>query len=490
MVLIWLSSLLVLLVASLLTPFFGVKHKRLMMWLGIGVLTYAIIAHALVTDHVLTQGAFTYQFGGHDATLGVSFLVDPLALLINGMILVLSWLIFLYGWANTKLDFEVSETPRYVTLSFILIFSMMSMVYANDLFNTYVFMEIMAITTCAIISVKRKKENYAAAFRYLMLNEVGSLSYLLGLGFVYILTGHLNMAAAAEGLSVSWSLHPTAVFVALALMVLGLMIKAAIFPLHVWLPDAHASAPSTSSAMLSAIVIKVYLVVLYKVLYRVFGLSVVFAFGLQWVLLGLALAGMVMGSLFAMAQRDTKRMLGYSSVSQVGYILLGLSLGTPLGISAALFHIVSHALLKSALFLSVGSFITQYGKRSVRSLRGLGLQMPLSTAVFSLAALGMIGIPLTSGFLAKWRLGLALADVAPWVIVMVLLSSVLNAIYYLPIIIDFYLKPNVEKQTTITFDRVPKRMLAVLLVFGLFILFLGVFPLWLTQWIDTAIGGG
>lgn len=246
--------------------------------------------------------------------------------------------------------------------------------------------------------------------------------------------------------------------------------------------------------MLSAIVVKVYLAVLYKVLYRVFGFSAIAALRFDWVLLALAMLGMVMGSLFAMAQKDVKRMLGYSSVSQVGYILLGLSLGTPLGVNAALFYMVSHALLKSALFLSVGSFIAQYGKRSVRSLRGLGLQMPFSTAVFSLAALGMIGILLTSGFLAKWRLGLALAEVAPWIILVVLGSSILNAMYYLPIIIDFYLKPNDEKQLNITYDRVPKRMLVVLGVFALMIVSLGVYPLWLSAWIEKAleamIGGG
>ena len=484
---LWLSSLLSILIAALVMPFFGVQRKRLMMWFGCGVLTYALIAHAFTTMFVLREGAFTYQFGGHEATLGVSFLIDPLALLINGMILLLSWLIFFYGWANTKMDFEKAETHRYVALTFILVFSMMSMVYTNDLFNTYVFMEIMSITTCAIISVKRKKENYAAAFRYLMLNEIGSLSYLLGLGFVYVLTGHLNIDAAASGMRVAFATHSTAAVMGLSLMVLGLMIKAAIFPLHVWLPDAHASAPSTSSAMLSAIVVKVYLVVLYKVLYRVFGFTALYAIRFDWVLLTLAMLGMVMGSLFAMAQKDVKRMLGYSSVSQVGYILLGLSLGTPLGVSAALFHIVSHALLKSALFLSVGSFIAQYGKRRVRSLRGLGLQMPISTTVFSIAALGMIGIPITSGFLAKWALGLALADVAPWVILVVLGSSVLNAMYYLPILIDFYLKPNDEKQVTLTIDRVPKRMLVVLGVFALLIVGLGLYPVWLNLWIERAL---
>jgi multicomponent Na+:H+ antiporter subunit D len=270
-------------------------------------------------------------------------------------------------------------------------------------------------------------------------------------------------------------------------MVIGVSIKAAIYPMHIWLPDAHGSAPSTSSAILSAIVVKVYLIVLMKLIYRIFGFIIVETLGLRIILMIMAVAGMLVGSLFAMAQKDSKRMLGYSSVSQIGYIVLGISLGTPLGLYAAIFHIISHGILKSSLFLSVGSFISEKGIRRLDDFKGLAVKMPLATAVFTISALGMIGIPITSGFIAKWRLGLALSEISWWLIGVVLLSSLMNAIYYLPILIDFYLKPNKEHQTHLTWDGMPKRMAFVLVFLALLGLTIGIFPGLIEGLIENAV---
>lgn len=487
MINLWLSSLLSLLVAALIVPFFKTNHKTAMMWFSLFILTFALIAQVLITRYVILNGSFFYAFGGHQGGLGISFLVDEFSVLIATFIISLTWLIFIYGWANIKADFEKAETARYVNLIFIMIFSMVSMVYTHDLFNTYVFMEIMSITTVAIISVKQKKENYSAAFRYLMLNEVGSLSFLFGIGMLYMIGGHLNMSAVALVIQQGWPLYSWNIGLALGLMILGLGIKSAIYPMHVWLPDAHGSAPSTSSAILSSIVVKVYLVVLIKVIYRIFGFSIVSSLGLHVLLTVLAVLGMIIGSLFAMAQKDSKRLLGYSSVSQIGYIVLGISLGTELGLYAAIFHIISHGILKTSLFLSVGSFISEKKIRKTHEFRGLGVKMPLATAVFTISSLGMIGIPMTSGFIAKWQLGLALSEISWWLIGVVLLSSLLNAVYYLPIIIDFYLKPNPEHQTQLTWDGMPKRMAFVLLFLALSGLTIGLFPGLIQTFIDLAV---
>ena len=487
MINLWIISLLSLLVAALIVPFFKTKHKRAMMWFSLTVLTFALIVQILIARYVTLNGAFYYAFGGYESTLGISFLVDSFSVLIATFIIGLTWLIFVYGWANIKSDFEKSETARYVNLVLIMIFSMVSMVYTNDLFNTYVFMEIMSITTVAIISVKQKKENYSAAFRYLMLNEVGSLSFLFGIGMLYMIGGQLNMEAVALVIEQGWPLYSWNIGLALGLMILGIAIKSAIYPMHVWLPDAHGSAPSTSSAILSSIVVKVYLVVLIKVLYRIFGFEIVASLGLDHLLTLLAVLGMIIGSLFAMAQKDSKRLLGYSSVSQIGYIVLGISLGTTLGLYAALFHIISHGILKTSLFLSVGSFISEKKLRKTHEFKGLGVKMPLATAVFTVSSLGMIGIPITSGFIAKWQLGLALSEISWFLIGVVLLSSLLNAVYYLPILIDFYLKPNPEHQTQLTWDGMPKRMAFVLIFLALTGLTIGLFPGLLESFIQLAV---
>jgi multicomponent Na+:H+ antiporter subunit D len=487
MINLWMTSLLSLLVAALIVPFFKTHHNRAMMLFSLVVLTFALISQVLIMRYVLLNGSFYYAFGGHQGPLGISFLVDEFSVLIATFIISLTWLIFIYGWANIKADFEKSETSRYVNLVFIMIFSMVSMVYTNDLFNTYVFMEIMSITTVAIISVKQKKENYSAAFRYLMLNEVGSLSFLFGIGMLYMIGGHLNMDAVALVIAQGWPAYGWNIGLALGLMILGLAIKSAIYPMHVWLPDAHGSAPSTSSAILSSIVVKVYLVVLIKVIYRIFGFSIVSTLGLHTLLMVLAILGMLIGSLFAMAQTDSKRLLGYSSVSQIGYIVLGISLGTPLGLYAAIFHIISHGILKTSLFLSVGSFISEKKIRKTHEFRGLGVKMPLATGVFTISSLGMIGIPITSGFIAKWQLGLALSEISWWLIGVVLISSLMNAIYYLPIVIDFYLKPNPEHQVHWTWDGMPKRMAFVLIVLALSGLTFGLFPGLIETFIEQAV---
>lgn len=487
MINLWLTSLLSLLIAALFVPFFKTKHKRAMMWFSLVVLTFALIAQILIARYVYLNGSFFYAFGGYQGGIGISFLVDEFSVLIATFIISLTWLIFIYGWANIKSDFEKAETARYVNLIFIMIFSMVSMVYTHDLFNTYVFMEIMSITTVAIISVKQKKENYSAAFRYLMLNEVGSLSFLFGIGMLYMIGGQLNISAVALVVQQGWPLYSWNIGLALGLMILGLAIKSAIYPMHVWLPDAHGSAPSTSSAILSSIVVKVYLVVLIKVIYRIFGFGIVSFLGLNVILTVMAVLGMIIGSLFAMAQKDSKRLLGYSSVSQIGYIVLGISLGTPLGLYAAIFHIISHGILKTSLFLSVGSFISEKKIRKTHEFRGLGVKMPLATAVFTISSLGMIGIPITSGFIAKWQLGLALSEISWWLIGVVLLSSLLNAIYYLPIIIDFYLKPNPENQIILTWDGMPKRMAFILIFLALSGLTMGLFPGLIETFIELAV---
>ena len=487
MINVWMTSLIGLVVAALLVPFFKTKQKTLMMWFSLSMLTFALVAQILIGRYVFIYGPFYYAMGGYVGGFGISFLVDAFSVLLASFIILITWLIFIYGWANIKSDIEVSETSRYVNLVFIMIFSMVAMVYTHDLFNTYVFMEIMSITTVAIISVKQKKENYSAAFRYLMLNEVGSLSFLFGIGMLYMIGGHLNIDAVAMVINQGWPAYSWNIGLALGLMVIGVSIKAAIYPMHIWLPDAHGSAPSTSSAILSAIVVKVYLIVLIKLIYRIFGFVIVEALGLRIILMIMAVAGMLVGSLFAMAQKDSKRMLGYSSVSQIGYIVLGISLGTPLGLYAAIFHIISHGILKSSLFLSVGSFISEKGIRRLDDFKGLAVKMPLATAVFTISALGMIGIPITSGFIAKWRLGLALSEISWWLIGVVLLSSLMNAIYYLPILIDFYLKPNKEHQTHLTWDGMPKRMAFVLVFLALLGLTLGIFPGLIEGLIENAV---
>ncbi|MCR3905971.1 MAG: monovalent cation/H+ antiporter subunit D family protein [Tenericutes bacterium] len=479
-------NLLLLLSAALVIPLFKKRAFTLTLVLGFIVLLLVFASSVVLLIHVNSNGAFYYRFGNYTGFIGIELLIDSFSVFFTTFILFLTMLIYIYSCGDATDGIHEKEYGRYYILLFILLFSMFGIIYTNDLFNTYVFMEILAITTCSIISIKRKKENYTASFRYVMLNEIGSLSYLFGVALLYMITGYTNIELVFTTLQDIWHIYPSNIIIAIGFMVVGIGIKAAIFPFHIWLPDAHSHAPSSSSAILSAIVVKVYLLIMIKVLFRVFGIDILQAFNLPMIIMIIAGFGMIMGSFFALAQKDVKRMLGYSSVAQIGYIVLGIGLMTYIGLTAAFFHIISHGLMKAALFLCVGAIIYYKKIRNVNQFDGIGYKMPLTLVVFSIAALGMIGIPLTSGFISKLNLGVAaLASGQIVFIVIIVISGLLNAMYYLPIMISAFLKGKKNEEST-GIEKIPKTMLVPILILGALILFLGIYPNIISSLLEAA----
>lgn len=481
-------NLMLLMGMALAIPLFRKRAFNRTLVIGFLVMLLVLVLTVVMFVHVLQHGSISYHFGNHPAAFGIQLLVSPFSAFFSMFILFLALLVYVYSCGDATEGIEEKEYGRYYILLFILMFSMTGILYTNDLFNIYVFIEILSITTCAIISIKRKKETYTSAFRYVMLNEIGSLSYLFGVAMLYMITGYTNIELVSQTLTTVWTSYAPNVIIALGFMVIGIGIKAAIFPFHIWLPDAHASAPSTSSAILSAIVVKVYVLILVKLLFKVYGLDILHALKIPLVLTIVAATGMIMGSVFAIAQKDVKRMLGYSSVAQIGYIVMGIGLLSFMGLRAAFFHIISHGLMKAALFLSVGIVIFYKKNRQVKGFDGLGFQMPLTMGVFALAGFGMIGLPLTSGFIAKLNLGLAVLDAGKgFLIGIIVLSAFLNIIYYLPIIIAAFLKTGPEEPRPTTIEKVPKLMLVPVVMLGLLILFLGLFPNLVMEWVEAAV---
>ena len=481
-------NLVLLLTTALIIPFTQKISFKTTKIMGFAVLAIVLVSNILLLNYVQSEGAFYYNLGGYSRTIGIEFYLNRLSVFFTLFVILLAIIIFTYSTKDIEHDVYAQDYGRYYTLVFILLFSMLGIVYTNDLFNTYVFMEILSITTCSIISIKRSKKNYTAAFRYLMLNEVGSLSYLFGVALLYMVTGHLNIGLAAESIQQVWHLYPSNIVIALGFMVIGVSIKAAIFPFHIWLPDAHSTAPSASSAILSAIVVKVYIIIMLKVLLKLIGVDILVSLNIPMFLTIIAASGMLIGSLFALGQKDVKRMLGYSSIAQIGYIVLGISLMSPLGLTASLFHIVSHGLMKAALFLSAGAFIYMKNQRAINGFNGLGYQMPISMIVFSIAGLGMIGIPGTSGFISKFNLGVAILDANQgFLLVVLIVSGVLNAMYYLPIMINAFLKDNPENIRVMRFEKLPKTMMFPIILLGMMILIVGFFPNLVMQYIEAAV---
>ncbi len=478
-------TILMLLLMALIIPLFKGRSFSVTTNLGLGVLVVVWLITAFLVVYVFTIGSFSYAFGNHDRFIGLELLVNPFSAAFALFMLSIIIIIYIYSTGDATEGIAEKEYGRYYILLFILLFAMFGILYTNDLFNTYVFMEILSITTVSIISIKRKKENYTASFRYVMLNEVGSLSYLFGVALLFMVTGYTNIDLVAQSIQENYTLYTANIVTAIGFMVTGIGIKAAIFPFHIWLPDAHSTAPTSSSAILSALVVKLYILILVKMLFRVFGIDILTTLNIHYVLMAIAVVGMVMGSVFAIGQKDVKRLLGYSSVAQVGYIILGISLISVLGLQAAFFHVVSHALMKAALFLSVGAVIYHKGVRKISDFDGMAGEMPVTMSVFGIAALGMIGIPLTSGFISKLNLGLAALDAGQgFLIGFIILSGLLNALYYLPILIAAFLKSSRPGDTMLQIEAIPRTMLYPILALGTLIVFIGLFPNRLLYWFE------
>jgi len=481
-------NLLLFLAMALAIPLLRKKPFAVTLILGFLVLGIVMVSSGFLLWHVNEVGPISYTFGGHEARFGIEFLIDSFSALFTMIIVILASIIYIYSSGDATEGIEKHEYGRYYILLFILLMSMFGILYTNDMFNTYVFIEILSITTCAIISIKKKKETYMASFRYVMMNELGSMSYLFGVALLYMATGYTNMTLIAENIHAVYQSTPYNIIIALGFMIIGLGIKAAVFPFHIWLPDAHSAAPSTSSALLSAVVIKVYILILAKVLFRVFGVGILIDMHVSTILLIFAGSGMILGSIFAIAQKDVKRRLGYSSVAQMGYIVLGIGLLTDEGLRAAFFHILSHGLMKTALFLSVGEIIYYKKTRKVDDFDGMGFIMPVAMGVFSIAALGMIGMPLTSGFISKLNLGMASLDANQIIfLVILIISSLLNVIYYLPIIILGFLKNEKYHYRMRSIEHTPKTMIFPLILLGVLIIGVGLFPNQIMVLIEAAV---
>lgn len=453
----------------------GYDNKFKIQTVGVLGLAWALSLSLLI--YVLKEQSFMYNFGNWSPVIGIQFVVDEFSALMTFVVLTLATLIIIYSLKDIEHEIAEAQFLSYYTLIFLLLFSMVGMVFTNDLFNLYVFLEILSISSYGIISIKRSKDNLMATLKYLVIGTVGSASILIGIALLYMVTGYLNMSEVNGVIGQAWQIYPRNILLSLVFILTGLGIKSAIFPLHTWLPDAHSNAPTPSSALLSGLVVKIYIFSIAKILFRVIGLDIVKAIGVPEFITYFAILSMIAGSVFAIGQKDIKRMLAYSSVAQIGYIILGLGLATELGLAAAFFHVITHALMKITLFLSAGAIIYKTGKRNIDDLKGIGYEMPITMGVFTIAALGMIGVPGINGFVSKWYLSLAVLEAnKPIYVVVILISSLLNAVYYLPIIMSAFLKENKTRKNFMVLDDLPKTMLITMAVIGVACIIMGVFP--------------
>ena len=379
---------------------------------------------------VSRSGPIRYWLGGWEPPWGIEYVVDDFSGFVLVVVSLVAFMTALYAGKSVKKEVGEGRTVTFFALYCLLVGGLLGIVITGDAFNLYVFLEISSLSAYALVGVGKKKRAIVAGYNYLILGTIGATFYLIGVGYLYAMTGTLNMADLSQRLAAIYD--SPSLLVALSFFLVGLSIKMALFPLHAWLPDAHGLAPSVVSPILSACVIEVAAYAMIRVMFTIFTPKFVFeALPIQEILLFIACIAMLVGSYLALAQVDIKRMLAYSSVGQMGYILLGVAIANQTGLTGSMMHIFSHAVIKASLFLAAGSIIYQTDMTQISGLRGLGKKMPLTMATFTIGSLGMVGIPLTTGFISKWQLALGALEAGKWfVLPVILLSALLNAIYF------------------------------------------------------------
>ena len=391
------------------------------------------------------QGSYIYMMGHFPAPWGNELRIGVLE---AGMALFFSiiMLLSLLG-ARKKLDGEVEPTKHniYYILCNLLLSSLLALVYTNDLFTAYVFVEINTIAACGLIMIRQNGRCIEAAVRYMIMSLLGSGLLLMGICMLYDLTGHLLMENIQQQVTaiMAAGTYRIPMLITIGIMTVGLAIKSALFPFHSWVPDAYGYSTVSSGAILSSLVSKGYIFLLFKIIYRVFGFRAFAGTHILGLLFVFGLCGMIFGSVSAIWEKDIRRMIAFSSVAQIGYIYMGLGLGTEAGVVAAIFHVLTHGATKSLLFVSaIGLTDVSGGSRSFFELTGSGYRNKVAGVGFLVASLSMVGIPMFSGFVSKLLFAEAAVLVPNWkllpTLIVLAVSTILNTIYFLKTVIRIY----------------------------------------------------
>ncbi len=407
-------------------------------------LSVLAIAIKLVSDLSVSDQVLYYRIGGWDAPWGIEYALDKVGGLVILVVSIIGALSLVYAKRSVEKEIPSERIYLFYAMFLLCLSGLLGIVITGDAFNLFVFLEISSLSSYVLISLGKDKRALTSAFNYLIMGTIGATFYIIGVGMMYMMTGTLNMADLSTILPAV--ADTKTVLVALAFLTVGISLKLALFPLHTWLPGAYAFAPSVVTVFLAATATKVSLYVLMRIFFTVFGKVDVFeTFQIQPVLLAMALAAMFIASLAAIWQQNIKRMLAYSSIAQIGYMVLGVAIATEAGLTGGIIHIFNHALMKGSLFMAVGAMAFAAGVTTVSDMAGMGRRMPLVMAAFVVGGLSLIGVPLTVGFVSKWALVNAALDAHMWPLAaLILLSSLLAIVYIWRVIEIAYLKPAPE----------------------------------------------
>lgn len=449
--------------AGVLAPALFFRRHEASWWWAVTASALGLATTLGLSNRVLDGELLRYPMGGWPAPYGIELVFDGFGVLMGSAAGLLTLLVLIASRGYVQAELRPNRRALFHGLVLINLGGMNGFLAAGDLFNMFVFMEIFSISAYALVAMARGPVAALAALKYLIVGAVSSMLVLLAIALLHAQTGSLNMSDVGARLAAADA--PAAAGLALGCLVVGFLVKAAVFPLHFWLPDAHASAPSPVSALLSGLVVKMGIVGLIRTRMLFAEADVVPLIALDLLLVWLGVAAILTGAVLAAIQRELKLMLAYSTVTNMGYITLGLGLATSAAVSGALAHMVFHALIKTGLFLSAGALLLSTGLSRIDDLRGLGQRMPVSSAALSLGLLAVAGLPPTAGFVGKWQIALgALEAGQPWLIAVVMAGALLTLVWVIRILNSLYFLAPARSEVLIAMEAPATLRLPILLL--------------------------
>jgi len=455
-------------------PLFALFWKAAVKYIPPAALAFNLVVSLLLLPRVL-ENSVIVSIGGWQPPFCINLVAGPVGVMFSTIIALVGLLVSVYA-----LDYiKEGATEKYHMLYLLLLTGATGVVLTGDIFNLFVFFEILCISSYSLVAYLREKSGIESAVKYLIQGAVGSSLLLIGIGLLYGLFGTLNMADIAQSIR---SVSPISVFVPMVLIIAGLGVEAAIFPLNAWLPDAHSSAPSSISAILSGIAIEVGLYAVARVIFTIFGAQSFLPF-----LALLGLLTLLVGEMCAFCQNNIKRMLAYSSIGQIGLILFALAIATSYGVTGGLFQLISHTLSKALLFLTAGYMIYQTGSMEISALEGMGKKMPLTCLAFTIGAFSLVGLPPFIGFPSKFlvvRAALATKETIFIIFIgLALLGTVIEAAYFFRVVQVLYFKADMTDPGR---KEAPFTALIPMFIFVVLIVIVGIYPKLVTDVLNSA----
>jgi multicomponent Na+:H+ antiporter subunit D len=411
-------------------------------WSVATAVAWSVFAISLkLLDTVMDQGVVRYRIGGWDAPWGIEYRLDSVGVFVVLIVSAIAAIILPYAKRSVEKEIRKDRIYLFYAMLLLCLSGLLGITVTGDAFNLFVFLEISSLSSYVLISLGTDRRALTAAFRYLIMGTIGATFYIIGVGLLYQTTGTLNIADLKTIMPAV--IDTRTVHAALAFLTVGISLKLALFPLHLWLPNAYTFAPGAVTAFLASTATKVSAYILLRIIFTLFGDVDLFAsFPLQPILITMALAAMFLASLSAIWQENVKRMMAYSSIAQIGYIVLGIAMATETGLTGGIVHMFNHALIKGSAFMAIGAVVFSTGAVTLTQMEGIGKRMPYTMAAFVIAGLGLIGVPLTPGFISKWQLVTAAMELNMWPLAaLILLSSLLAVIYVWRVFEVAYLRP-------------------------------------------------